>query len=154
MKLFAKFYSSKGSIRLGAIIILLLLATMITTPAKARAANDCDDLSILDIIKMQSCTNYADVVRQIAVERDRGVMRQDINADLGKDLWSYAGETELVYDDPKFAESTPNEIAIGMLRGCRQLRRECKKQIDATIKKADQTASGDTPATTAGSAPK
>jgi hypothetical protein len=142
MRPYAKFYS--GKIQIAAISGLVLFALATTTaPDQARAQShfDCAGINTVAALKLQSCTEYADVWRQIAVDRDRDVVRDDLGADL---LEACPGEIEEVYNDPKFAALTPIEIGAAMLIGCRQLRRECKRQIDAAIRKANQTASGDT----------
>jgi hypothetical protein len=122
-----------------AVILLALLVFLAlgVSPFASRAlAGECDELSFQDALKMQSCEDYAGIVRNIAVMRDNGVMSKHISDSL---IWApYTPEIEMVYANPTFAAATPNEIASAVLKWCRKTTHDCRKQIAAALKEADK----------------
>jgi hypothetical protein len=122
-----------------AVVIVALLA-LLASRALAQAG-ECDDLTFQVVTKMSSCPDYAAVVRTIALERDGGVLPQNVAGALHEEVvMLYGDEIRNLYDDPNLAALRPNTLESLALETCHHFQHACRKQVAAYWKAAKEAA--------------
>lgn len=120
-----------------AVLFVVFLALLVAIAQ----AGECDNLTYQVVVKMSSCTNYAAVVRTIALERDGGVLPQNVAGELHQEVAAlYADEIRNLYDDPDLAALRPNTLESLALEGCHHFQHACRKQVAAYWKAAKEAA--------------